>query len=170
MPKARQNFVIGNQFTPVISFEEDVLVPNTSIPPNSTLNRTWIDVRFNQFGTGTLPPEFLNKTGPVIWGLCLIDDSTGSPGVHAEDDSVDWLWREMVAWGPSVATVPDLSSTPQWMRASQSATGLRDGHGQRTRGSSNTFFHFCINLPTVFGNAPDGVLFEVFVHSLWTTR
>lgn len=170
MPKRRLSFTSANQFTPTTSGEVDILVPLTPFQDGATLNRTWIDVRWNQFGTGTVPPEFVNETGPLIWGLTLTNDTTGSPGIHAEDDSFDWLWREMVAYGPPVATVPDLSADTQWVRASMSPSGWRSSKGQRKRDSSTTHLHFCWNIPTVFGSPPAGHLYELFVHTLWTTN
>lgn len=168
MAKKRLSAWEANQFTAQVSGEVDFLVPDSDFPDGSTLNRTWVDVRFNQFGVGTVPPEFVNQTGPILWGVTLTNDSTGSPGIHAEDDSFDWLWREMVSWGPPVATVPDLSADPQWVRASQSPSGWRSSKGQRKRDSSTTHLHFCFNVPTVFGSTPQGVYYEFFVHTLWT--
>lgn len=167
MPFARQNWVAGNQFTPVISESIDFGISPLAIPDGSTLVRTWVAVRFNMFGTGTLPPEFVNETGPFIWGVCLCDDTRGNPGIFAENDDVDWMWRDMVQWGPSVATVPDLSATPQWTRAAIGGTGGEGSAGQRIVHGLGASIHFSLNLPHVFGNAPAGLLYEIFVHALF---
>jgi hypothetical protein len=168
LAKKRLSLYSGDQFSALTSVEVDWLIPLDTFPVGSTLNRTWIDVRFNQFGTGTLPPEFLNMCGPWIWGLCYTDDTTGSPGIHAEDDSVDWLWREMVVWGPPVVSPDDSGGDHQWVRASQGAGGLRDGKGQRTIRLPDSHLHWCLNLPSLFSNPPYGLYYELFVHTLWT--
>jgi len=169
MVMKRQSFYSANQFTPQVQGEVDWLIGLDDIPAGSRLERTWVDVRFNQFGTGTLPPEFTNVTGPILWGVCLFDDSHASPGTSADDNTADWLWREMVAWDAPAVGPDTLTPEHTWVRASTGATGLRDSKGRRDRDFSNCYVHFCWNTPGLFGNSPIGVLYEVFIHQLWQT-
>lgn len=168
MGKARQSWVAGNQFTPETNSATDFEVNSFLIPVGSTLNRTWVDVRFNQFGTNDLPPEFVNQTGPLIWGICMVDEDRSDPGVFAEDDAIDWIWREMVRYDAPVATVPDASAEKQWVRSAKGGTGPEGSQGQRKMNHATTFLHWCFDIPTTFGSSPRGHLWEVFVHTIWT--
>lgn len=167
MPMVRAGFVSANQFTASTELAVDWEINTARIPVGSTLTRTWIDVRFNQRDVGTEPPEFRNSTGPHIWGLCFFDDASDDPGVNAEDDSIDWLWREMVVWGPPTLSPNTLTGDPQWVRAAGGTPGLRDSKGMRTMRQAPAFMHWCHNLPTVFGDTPIGLYYEIFVHTLW---
>lgn len=167
MPYARQSWEAGNQFEAVTNFEVDFEVDSFFIPVGSTLTRTWIDVRFNQFGQGIEPPEFLNQTGPFIWGVCYVDPTKENPGVNADDDAVDWLWREMVVWGPSIPNPNAITGDSQWMRVAAPPPGQRDSKGQRTIQEFPAFIHFALNLPHINGDPPNGLHYEIFVHTLW---
>jgi hypothetical protein len=163
----RAGWVEGNQFSPSNDLSIDLPINTSFIPIGSTLVRTWIDVRFNQFGIGTEPPEIINQTGPWIWGVCYIDDSHTSPAQHAEDDTIDWLWREMVVWQAPVQSPNAITGDSQWIRASSPPPGLRDSKGQRILGDTHPALHFALNRPLVTSDPPPGLLFEIFVHALF---
>lgn len=67
-----------------------------------------------------------------------------------------------------VQTVPDLAGTPQWIRSAKGGTGPQGGKGQRTLTQFNSHFHWALQLPGLFGSPPDGLHYELFVHTLWT--
>ena len=163
----RQSWVEGNQFSPSVNISIDMPINAGVIPLGSTLVRTWIDVRFNQYGVGSEPPELSNRCGPYIWGVCYVDDSTTNPIEHAEDDNVDWLWREMVVWDAPVQSPNAITGDPQWIRVSSPLPGWRNSKGQRLELDHHPAMHFAMNVPTTFSDTPLGVLFELFVHTLW---
>lgn len=170
MPLVRASFVSANQFTATTQDEVNWAINTALIPVGSTLKRTWIDVRFNQRDAGSEPPEFRNTTGPHIWGLCFFDDAADDPGTLAEDDSIDWLWREMVVWGPPVQSPNAITGASQWVRAASPPPGLRDSRGQRLIRQAPCYMHWCHNVPTQFGDTPLGLYYEIFVHTLWDTH
>jgi hypothetical protein len=168
MAKVRASWTNGNQFSPSQNAEVDFEVNTFLIPVGSTLNRTWIDVRFNRHGEGTEPPEFINQCGPYMWGLCFYDDAANNPGVFAEDDDIDWLWREMITFGPAIQEPNAITSDPQWMQVSVGPTGLRDSKGQRKLNQAPAFLHWCFDLPNSFSSTAPGISWEVMVHTIWT--
>lgn len=170
MATQRQSWVHGNQFTASSSTSVDFEVNTANIPVGSTLERTWVDVRFNRIGQGTEPEELLNHCGPFIWGLCFFDDAADDPGDLAEDDGIDWLWREMIAFGPPIPNPNAITGDPQWVQASQSPTGWRNSKGRRLIRQAPCFLHWCFNIPNLFSSAPIGLHWEVFVHTLWTVH
>jgi hypothetical protein len=122
----------------------------------------------NRHGEGTEPPEFINQCGPYMWGLCFYDDAANNPGVFAEDDDIDWLWREMITFGPAIQEPNAITSDPQWMQVSVGPTGLRDSKGQRKLNQAPAFLHWCFDLPNSFSSTAPGISWEVMVHTIWT--
>lgn len=166
VPKKRFSCWSANQFTPEENHEQDFLL-GTGFPIGSKLLRTWIDVRFNQFGVGTLPPEFVNMTGPWVWGVCMLDESSGTPGILATDDDFDWVWREMITFGPSTVAPDDTGGDHLWSRCTIGQPGMRSSKGERVLRHPNNMVHFCWNLADTFGSTPYGLFYEVFIHQLY---
>lgn len=163
----REAWVHANQFSPSLRAEVDFPINAFSVPVGSTLKRTWVDVRFNRIGLGTEPPEFINQTGPTVWGLCYTDDVTTNPGTDSMAEGIDWLWREMVVFGPAVRCDNSITGDPQWMEVAQPTPGWRSSKGQRKRNNDPAYMHWCFDTPSLFSTGQLGISWEVFVHALF---
>ena len=168
MAKVRQSWANGNHFSPATQADVDFEINTFIVPVGSTLNRTWIDVAFERHDIGTEPPEFVNRSSPQFWGLCYYDDPANNPGTFAEDDDIDWLWREGVTWGPATWGPGLLGGDPHWQQVSVGGTGFRDSKGQRKINASPAFLHWCFDIPTITSDTPIGCGWEITVHALFT--